>query len=770
MKSSIITCNKAVRSIFIKVAFSLLIISLWSCKSRYQSDLDKPTLGSKKETLPTLGCWFWSEKEFEPDGFQPFIDQVSTHSAYNYLTTSIRAPKKEVTDNDVHDQIKAASQYATDRNISMIMDLDVRLARKKFMELYPDELQEMLILKEVELSANTPIETTIKSIDLGDHYTHQTTNYIALKGSVVRIYAYTRDSLGIDATSLKNITDDCKELFISKDSIRIQLPLNTNGNKRKACIMTSFTHFTPDVFAPHIIDFQHEIIKQYGDTQLAGACKDEWGFPPNFTGNPTKNQFWFSKHRAEAYNKKTNGRELIADCLLMSLGIKGQENQRNYAINNFMEMSWQRNGAIENAFYNSVKEVFGPKGIVATHPTWWPYPDLREFKKNGLSWWVATRDWAQTDEMTPFAIRTALAKKWRSPIWYNMFYAKNRTPYEESVWSSILAGGRINYHRPYPTESKEDSRTELLRGDLMKAESKVRLLNYISESPIDSRVAVIFGHAAAMNWTNDAYNSVGLEVANRLWERGYPTDLIPSSEIENKNIYIDDEGWVCYGLQRYSSVILYNPEFEKPSTSVLFNKVKKGTTQLYKVGQNTKNFNSEVITSENNLPESLAKSYDVTSVVSEVTHYLQSQNISPQTPANLKLKGFRHTSPAPPTTGFCRLIDGTLIQVAGSKNVAGDTITSTVNINNHTVSFDAIGIAAVRLDTNGNPNTISAAGLKHFKSGNFEIHLKSRVDIALWKDESNQWIGVIQGHNGVIPKELLSITKKWKQLTIPKPL
>ena len=85
-------------------------------------------------------------------------------------------------------------------------------------------------------------------------------------------------------------------------------------------------------------------------------------------------------------------------------------------------MSWERNAELEDDFYQTVKEVFGPEAIVATHPTWYPFPGFREYKKNGLHWWAATRDWAQTDELTPFGVRTALAKKWDSPVWYNMFY------------------------------------------------------------------------------------------------------------------------------------------------------------------------------------------------------------------------------------------------------------------------------------------------------------------------------------------------------------
>ncbi|MBE0655804.1 MAG: hypothetical protein IH594_18530, partial [Bacteroidales bacterium] len=120
-------------------------------------------------------------------------------------------------------------------------------------------------------------------------------------------------------------------------------------------------------------------------------------------------------------------------------------------------------------------------------------------------------------------------------------------------------------------------------------------------------------------------------------------------------------------------------------------------------------------------------------------------------------------------TGFCRLIDGTLIQVAGTHRVSGDPIRTEMNITDHPVSFDAEGIAAVRLDPEGNVQALAAGGLKKFKAGNLEILLDDRVDLALWIDQYGKWQGVLQDWDGVIPDPLLKITKDWSRLAIPVP-
>jgi hypothetical protein len=726
--------------------------------------------GLSDDVMPVQAVWFWSEYEFQADGYKTFIDQAALHSPYDMVSASVRLWGRESTSDAVHNQMKLAAQYASAHGLSLVADLDVRTARRTFESKYPDELQEMLLLREVTMPDQSAVETVVKSKDLTDHYTGNTTHYIPLYGKLLLVYSYVVAKDGIDPNSLKDITRNCLVVSSSKDSVRVRIPAQRENTQ--ATVFVSFTHLYPDVFAPHLKEFQREIINQYADVPLAGVFKDEWGFPPCFDGSPTKNQFWYSKHRAHAYAGRTGGRDLLADCLLMHLGIKGREQERQMTINHFMEMSWQRNKALEEDFYSAVKEVFGPDAAVTTHPTWWPYPDLHEQMKNGLDWWVVKRDWAQTDEYTPFAVRTALAKKWGSPIWYNMYYSANKSDYEKSVWSAVLGGGRINYHPEYPTDMKEIGKhLELFRGDLMLAESRVRLLNYITQSPLNCPVAVVFGHACTMNWAGPAYDDVGMKMVDRLWKEGIPTDLIPSSEIENNNLTVDDQGWVHYGAQKYAAVILYHPEFSRSVMADFFNQAAKGRTSLFRIGHWTKDFDGHAIEGARILPSNMPEVSGDEQLVSSVKNILSRQKIQNQTPAIEGAPGgFAYSFVTPPTTGYCRLIDGTYIQVAGTNNVGGDLIRSTVNINGKSVTFDATGVAAVRLDNMGTVQAMAAGGLKLFRRGNLKIELSERIDLALWKDNQDHWSGVIQGLKGEIPLQLKSITPNWKRINRPVPL
>jgi len=723
-----------------------------------------------RDVPPVIGFWFWHPAEFEPEGHKRFIDTISRHSNFNVLTAMMMAPQKEVADVDVQERFKAGVAYARQHGLDVAMSLDVRQARAAFQKAYPDELQEMLRLREVDLRDSGEATLTIRAERLHDHYTMVTTDYISLAGRLVRVYSYRCGPQGIEPGTLREITDRCLVRRSDAAAVTVAIPGDQKTAGYKACVMAAFTHFTPDVFAPHLISFQRELIQRYADTKMAGVCKDEWGFPPCYDGCPDKNDFWYSKAYAAAYEKATGGRDLVADCLLMHLGEPGREAERQAAINHFLKLSTQRNGAIEDDFYRATKEVFGKGAVVATHPTWYPYPGTREFKKNGLHWWIATRDLAQTDEVTPFCVRTSLAKKWNSPVWYNMYYQGAVAAYEKDIWTHALGGGRMNFLAVPVKENKEMSVTHLLGGELMRGDCRIRLLNFISKTPLDCPVAVIFGHACAMNWAGPAYDDVGIAVTDRLWAAGYPADLIPSSEIENGSLAVAADGTIQYGPQRYAAAVLYHPEFENPATAAFFQRAAAGKTALFRVGEWTKEFEGRLFDGAAALPGTMAVLPDAEACATAVIRDLQAGGIGAQTFNTEVLSGFQRQSVAPGAHGRSRLIDGTQIVISGVQHAAGDPIQTVLDVNGHQVEIDAVGVAAVRLAAGGELEALAAGGLKRFQTGAITIELPERADIAIWRDGAGQLRGVLQGSDGPVPAVLTALTPNWLRLAVPAQL
>jgi hypothetical protein len=351
-----------------------------------------------------------------------------------------------------------------------------------------------------------------------------------------------------------------------------------------------------------------------------------------------------------------------------------------------------------------------------------------------------------------------------------MYYADNLADYERSVWTHALAGGRINYHPLYPDRGEyADRDLELLKGVLMRAESRVRLMNYISKTPLDCPVAVIFGHACTMNWAGPAYDDVGMELVDSLWRLGFPADLIPSSEISSKQLHIDENGGISYGQQKYAAVVLYHPEFEEPPTAEFFTRAADGPTRLFRIGNWTQDFNAQDFDGNASLPGSMMVLDDIHPLIPELIKTLENQGIARQTPSTVFPESHFPSSSSPPPSGFCRLIDGTVIQVAGKENVSGDAILSTREINGHQITFDAIGVAAVRLSKEGAVEAMAAGGLKSFKGPGLEITLDERIDLALWLNENGKLEGVVQGWEDDLPLQLLELTRDWSRLAVPVP-
>jgi hypothetical protein len=750
-------------------AFSLLMM-ISACgekESQRSIQVELPNQWNNlcQASQPGIGCWFWVEQEFQPEGYKPFIDLYARHTNFRLLTTSIRHDRW-VGDPAVHDQVKAAATYALANDMGIVFDLDVRHSRELFRAQYPDEQQELVRMREINLMDTGTVSLDIEGMEVGDHYTFgPAPDYDSYASRLLRVYSY--DDLG---NKVQDITDHCKVELADGKRLQVSIVCTARDRGRKACVMAAFTMFTPDVFSPHLSEFEKNRLKQYADVPLAGACKDEWGFPGRF--EPSTSDLWYSESMMQFYANRRPGHDLVRDMLLMFKGESGKQTEQIAAVNYYMQMVWQQCAKVENLYYESIKEVFGEKAMAMTHPTWVPFPNNQEIFKNGLDWWSVHRDLAQTDESTPYCVRTALSKKWHSPLWYNMYYDKSLDSYKAELWQSVLGGGRLNYHQVFPFSNwltNPEWNKALFKDSLMQAESRVQLLNYISTKPIDCPVAVIFGHAAAINWMDSGFADVGLKITDKLWESGFYADLIPSSEIASGALKIGEDGSIQYGVQRYAAAVLYNPEYEQQTTADFFVKASaRGKTKLFRVGAWSKDFEGAAFHGDAALPASM-KLMDGSTAVQGVIEYLKAGGFDSYTTCTPNNAHYG-SSMVPGVSGHMRLLDGTVIHASGKKDVMGDTMQKTITVDGHTVSFDCVGIAAVRLDVNGKLEAMAAGGLKSFKGGDVEISMPVRADVALWKDQHGVWQGVLQGYDGAVPENLESLCKRWNRLNVPEPV
>lgn len=711
---------------------------------------------------PVIGAWFWTQKDLEAEGYKSFLDAAATSSPYTLLSTSCR--RIEVVDPYYHIQVDKAVRYAAELGFEVALELDIRLARQAFRDKYPGEQQEELVLRFVDFPNDQPVEVTFQGVDTRDHMNGSLPSYDCLATRLVRIYSFVRGEDGIDPASVRDITAvGVTATAYGPRELTVRLPAQSD---RSACVIASHTYLTPDVFAPHLIEYQRGIVQQYKDVPLAGIMKDEWGFPPDHSGNPAHDRYWYSAAMARAYSERSGGGDLIRDALLMCAGEKDRQREQLVAINRYRTMCRRRNAAIEDDYYRAGKETFGKDALIVTHATWTPYPGPQEFRKNGLSWWQATRDIGQTDESTPFPCRTSLAKRWGYPLWYNQFYARETEPYVRELWAGVLGGGRLNVHPLYPRGDLKTGQREtlLMQSGLMAAMTRIRMLDFITRAPLDCPVAVVFGHACAMNWAGPSYNRVGMEIASALCAEGYPTDLIPSSLVEDSVLRIDDDGYICLGPQRYRAVVLYRPQFCGQRELTFFGGAAIGKTAILQVGSWTCDAQARPLDVAGRLGDKVQHFDDDNACAAAVKRRLSAADVP-------RVTGWtgNATHPRPPGAGFAALTDGTYIRAAGRDHPAGDPICETFTWQGHAVEIDAIGIAAIRFDAAGKVMAFAAGGLKRVKAGALEIELPERADVAFCREPGGACEGVIQGLSGDTPAPLRAITTCWHHLAMPKP-
>ncbi len=680
--------------------------------------------------------WAFSTGQETSERYKESLDLIADQSNFGFLST--KAPR-EITRPEARDHVKRVVEYAHDRGLRLAVDLDIRRAREAFLQQHPDQQQWMLRIRSFPLTDTGATRAGIASEWLKDHTGEQQ----LLSGRLVRVYRVANAKTG-KPSDLVELKKGVRVLEQSKERVSIEIAEGVAQGAKEVIVAAAFEYGTPDVFSPALLPFQTRILEQYKDIDLDGAMKDEWGFPPVYNHGAKDGDFWFSENIAAAY-ARAGGGEFVRDCALMTLGIGGPRVQRLTAVNRYMRLILTENARIEDSFYRETKRLFGPDAMVVVHATWGNMPHGDAFK-NGYDWWQATRDYGQTDEFWPMPVRTSLAKKMGGPVWYNQCHERRHPePIYTEIWEDARAGGRVNFLTPlWLLQDKK----------AMRAESRVRLLNYISRAPLDCPVAVVFGHAAALNWVGPHFGDLGVDFAEELWSLGVRADVIPSTEIASGALKVGPDGQASYGAQKYLALVFLNPEHEPDRTFDFLQEVGRSKTRLFIRGQRTMTFDGR----PRGAKDGIVDSAGVDPTPSRVAQSLDEWH------APLMARYQVHV---PPLADQSRLTDGTIFFARGERDPAGDLIDETFYCDYYRVTARATGVFGIKLSPKGELESLAASDLRFVEAGNFRLELAEPVDLALWR-EDGRLRGVVQGASQP-PPELLALTTDWTMLQNVQP-
>ncbi len=351
-----------------------------------------------------------------------------------------------------------------------------------------------------------------------------------------------------------------------------------------------------------------------------------------------------------------------------------------------------------------------------------------------------------------------------------MYYERSVKSYEEDLWRHALGGGRMNFHPLWPHPA-QNLTTSLLSGPLLAADARVRLLNYISTAPIDCPAAVVFGHPAALNWAHPGFADTGMAVADRLWEEGFYADLIPTSEISEGHLVLAPDGRLQYGPQRYAAVILVQPQYERPAMAGFFRAAAAaGKTALFRVGEWTMDFDGNAFAGDDALPAVMVPAAAAAVADRAIEKNESRGHRAPNAvrPALDRRLPRVHDAPALRALPAARRHRDP--RLGREKRHGRSDPEAAVAVNGRDLAFDAIGVAAARLDKEDNLEALAAGGFKSFRGGGLTIELPERLDLALWRGQKGGWRGVLHGWAGPVPAELMAITHDWLRTAAPQPL
>ena len=745
-----------------------------------------------RPVLPDIGC-FWSFN-IEGENYKNMIDAVAPTNAFDVLSITLRSQKFFDDNQEAVAATKRAAEYALEKyGVKTLLDLDLRIARYDFEKTCPDLSQERLLFARKEIvSDEQNIVFTLKTDVLSDHYTGSAPYYVR-GGRVVKAWTYSCDEQGeIDPSSIQDATSmarwDMNRRRVDNtpgdkvdDAVVNTLEVSFNKgelpqNAKNLAVAVAFRYSYPDLFADESLDLEKRVFEQYRDVPTLGGYKDEWGFPPCFNRDERLDDFWFSERMAQAYARRFDGRDLVDDLFLAYQPQKERDQERVAVVDRYRRLCSDRAVAFENQSYRLNKEIWGKDAFVGVHCTWFPWPNILEMRKNGIMWWKAPRDVAQTDEFVPFCIRNSMAKGCDS-LWVNMFYARQTAPYVEEHWTSAASGGRVHIHAIYPRDENSptnprDSRLLPIVGDagVNKIREKIRMLNLVSNSQIDSPVAVVFGRYGASNPLRPEYLAVGVDLCDLLSSKGCPADLIPVDETfstrpDGTPKWNVKDSRLAYGNQKYEAILLYGEgDAEKDEWNA-----------LRKLADETPDCQTQFI----HVPAGATRD-EKEAFAMRAIEIATNADVVKQTPwvrDVFRFGGEEEVSCRPPRTALSRFLDGSLLWIASTENDFGDPIVldrEKVEVKRGVftpeISVVANGVFMTRFDDQGELDAVVVSETKSLSVGDFSFSLSDDeigddpVDLALWKDSNGEWRGVFQRENNELPTTLQNLVPRWNFL------
>jgi len=673
---------------------------------------------------PHIIYWKWNDEEWEGK-FREGIEDIIRRSPFDLIYISLVWCKRRLLDDESLLKIKEAADILHKAGRGLMLDIDVRQERWEFARRYPHSLLGLVKTEVIELDSKGRGSVVSKCGGTGDHYG----DYPVVDSRLLCALAFAGEDGWYRKDTLRDITSECRVVDRRPGEIKVDIDAG-NAGKMRAWI--AFLHYFeyPDLFSPHLLPFLEELLDKYRDVPLDGAAMDEFGFIPHpgYDFSSAWRSPWYSENMAKAYESFC-GRNLLLDIFMNQFAPEGEAGEQVKAIEYYYEFIRGRVVEIENWFYEEVKRRWGREAFVGVHPTWFAIHKSDcacEIWKNGFDWWEAKRDFAQTDEICIYPIRAALAHKWDSPVWYNMWYSMGKLDVEsfwEEAWENLRYGGRM-HTLGYAAEREARNVLELKKAGFLesvaKIEERISYIDMVQEKAVKTYLLVVFGYPAAVNWLENGLEEGrwfmdrgvihdAFALANALWEKGFLCDLVPSYEIDNGSLRREG-GRLIYGEAEFDTLIFLYPQFSKRETLAFLKKFAESGGRLLLVGDCSMDFEGEDVGEDfARLKEKTFKYFDNMPSFEEIEKVLCEIGVE-----------------RAPSKDGARLLDGSFVCAVRGRVPAGTPLRVDVQIDGVRIQAECEDLFLIRLSGGGRIEKLAAPALRMLEIDGKRVYEKGK--------------------------------------------
>lgn len=514
--------------------------------------------------------WKWDEQTLRPEILRQKVNDLCARTQIGSIFIGMEWIHESFFGDGISDAFRRAIAQLHENGRKAIIECCIRGEGDTFAQAYPGDPAYLVSLYCGESGAH---ELTVAHEPVW-HYWRKTGENG--EHTVFAVYAKAADG------SLRRIDRFSDELLPEADGFSIRIRSDELRSDEALAALIGFMQPIPDLAHPMLLPYFRKMVAHAKTLGADGVFSDEWGYDVILKITKTNPYADTLQLRHVSYSASMErryaqryGESLLASLPLLFIGEKGAETVDRYL--KLLREICERN---EAEMYDAVKEILGPDAFWGVHPTWWGHVDKQnlEFFKNGFYWWNAKRDIAQTDETVIMPIRTALAHRFGSPHWYNMWYSmgtRDIGTYYTETWNNLRSGGRTHYlGYECPNEGVVlELKPKGLLESIEAMDARVRLFDDTVCQP-DCRLLILFGFEAVSNWAligleppwtpeNPRLMKV-LDTANELYDRML-CDLVPSYAADDGSLFVNSDGKAQYGTQVYDAVLALYPERLSPA-------------------------------------------------------------------------------------------------------------------------------------------------------------------------------------------------------------